>query len=177
MKFILDSNEVVKLPYQTGPTTKYMPKMCDVVISTAQSGGQEAQMCVNCGISMSTFIKYQKEYPEFMAAVEYAKLVFVATLEAMMVAGAEGKIEKYNFKANEKLLEVAEEKYRKLAERNQSNTTVNINTINLSPEERTEKIKQISEKLKTFGIEYQQPSQPDTIKTITFDGSEVVDAE
>lgn len=170
MKFILDSTEILKLPYQKGQNPKYMSKMCDVVISTAQGGGQEAEMCINCGIGMATFKKYQKEYPEFAAAVEYARLVFVATLEAMMVAGAEGKIEKYSFKANEKLLEVAEEKYRKLSERNQNNTTVNINTINLSPEERTEKIKQISEKLKSFGIDYQQPSLLDTSEGIIVDG-------
>ena len=154
MKFQLEHTDTIRLPYQKGSISSYNPKMCDVVISTAESGGQEAQMCINCGICMNSFRKYQKEYPDFAAAVAYAKLIYVATLEAMMVAGAEGRIEKYNFKANEKLLEVAEEKYRKLAERNQNNTTINVNTINLTPAQRIDKIKQISEKLKSFGIEY-----------------------
>lgn len=154
MKFQLEYNGIVKLPYQRGGNSSYIPKMCEVVISTAEAGGQEAQMCINCGICMNSFRKYQKEHPDFAAAVEYARLIYVATLEAMMVAGAEGKIERYNFKANEKLLEVAEEKYRKLAERNQNNTTINVNTINLTSEQRIDKIKQISEKLKSFGIEY-----------------------
>ncbi len=159
MKFKMDLPTNMKLSFKPGAVPKYDVKMCEVVISTAECGGQEAQMCINCGIGKSTFNKYIKEYPEFAAAVEYAKLIFVATLEAMMVAGAEGRIEHYNFKANEKLLAVAEEKYRSLSERGQS-TTVNINTINLSPEERNNKIKQISEKLKSFGIEYDVPEDP-----------------
>ena len=178
MKFQIDSDQVLKLPYQRGVITSYLPKMCDVVVSTAQSGGDEEQMCLNCGIGMQSFRKYQKDHPEFAQAVEYAKLLYVASLQALMVAGASGLVEHYNFKANEKLLEVAAEKYRKLAERNQINNTVNINTINLTPQQRIEKIQQISEKLKSFGIEYdnsQNENEPN--KIINDSQGVVIDAE
>lgn len=174
MKFQLSDEVVETIPYTRGLVPVYHPKMCDVVISAAQAGGQEAQMCINCGICMSTFKKYQKDYPEFASAVEYAKLIFVARLEAMMVAGAQGDIEKYNFKANEKLLAVAEEKYRTLSERIQGNTTVTINTINLTSEQRLEKIKQISEKLKGFGIDYEEIPIDTAPKLLN---SDVIDAE
>lgn len=169
MKYQVTEDTSHIIPYQ-GNTSSYNSRMCEVVVSTARAGGQKAQMCVNCGISESTFNNYLNEYPEFKKAFEHAVLIFMADQEALLNAGARGLVKNYNFKANEKILGTLDRKYQSLT--NGSNTTININTINLTPEQRNEKIKQITEKLKAFGIEYEpENSDQNTIIEANSDSS------
>ncbi len=156
MKFQINTEIAERLPYLKGKS-KYDPKMCSVIISTAQTGGQKAQMCINCGITEQTFDKYMSEYQEFKEAYEYAMLHIIADHEALMDAGAKGQIENYNFKANERILSANHKKYQQITDKG-VNTTININTINLTHEQRVEKIKQLTEKLAEKGISHPLPS-------------------
>lgn len=149
MKLIIGEEVVQTIPYKRGKPSSYHPKMCEIVIRTAEIGGFEAAMCINCGISISTFKKYIKEYEEFAEAVEFAKLITLKLQEEILVAGSLGQIEGYNFKANEKILS---SKYRELyGKEDKDVNTITVNNISLTVEQMQEKISQKLEKLKFMG--------------------------
>jgi hypothetical protein len=143
---------VIQVKPKRGAPTKYEDWMCDKVVEVAQDGGFHAAMMVACGIDNDTFYRYKREIPEFKDAVEYADLISLAIQEATLIAGSRGEIRNYNFASNAMILS---NKYRALYKGNEgsSNTEININnnTINLSPQERDDKIAQILQKLKSAG--------------------------
>jgi len=149
VKMIISDEVVQTIPYSRGAPTKYHPKMCDIVISTARSGGFKAAMCVNCGVSLCAFDKYLKEHQEFREAFEYAELITLKIQEELLVAGATGQVEGYNFKANAFVLT---NKYKSLYDATgKGNTEITINTINMTSDQMQAKIAQKIEKLKAMG--------------------------
>lgn len=150
MKFEISENAPEIVPFKAGRRTDYTPRMCEIVVATAEAGGFRAAMCVNCGISNSTFANYIREYPDFAEAVEYAELVLLAQQEALLTAGAQGKIKNYDFRANSYILN---NKYRHIYDKTTGSTEVNINTINLTPEQINEQIAKKYARLRAFGVD------------------------
>lgn len=131
---------------------KYAEWMCDAVIEVAEEGGYHAAMMLRIGVSKATFYNYRDDFPEFKEALERADLINLARQEKLLLDGAEGNIRNYNFTANAYILQ---NKYKSLYQRDnkeQNNTAITINNLNLSPEQRDYKIAQISEKLRSMGI-------------------------
>lgn len=56
-----------------GRPTKYDPAFCDVVIKVGEEGGWVSEMAEACDVHRSTFPEWEREYPEFSAALKRAK--------------------------------------------------------------------------------------------------------
>lgn len=146
---------------------KYRPWMCDAIIEVAQEGGYHAAMMLRIGVSKGVFYDYKNTIPEFAEALEKADLINLARQEKLLLDGAEGKVKNYNFTANQYILQ---NKYKSLYQRDNKelgSTSITINNLTLTPEQRDSKIAQISEKLRSMGIDINSISDP--IKTINQD--------
>jgi hypothetical protein len=140
-----------KLP--TGPKCKYKPEYCDMVIEAASKGGHIPAQMIAIGVkSKDTWYRWQKDYPEFREAVEYAKVVSQALLEGIGMKGMMGEIP--NFNATTYAL-VMNNKFKEDYKRDSSGsgpTEITFNTLNLTSDQITDKIAQKLEKLKSLGV-------------------------
>ena len=111
--------------------TKYRPEMCDTIIQVAREGGHVAGMCLAIGIrSRDTFYRWLDEYPEFNEAYQEARLQSQAFYENVLIAGACGKIDKFNFNAIAMIMNNKFPEDFKRGVSGGSNTEINIGSIN-----------------------------------------------
>lgn len=54
------------------PLTLYRPEMCEEVIRLGAEGASKAEIAFELDVAQSTFEKWQKDYPEFKAAIDEA---------------------------------------------------------------------------------------------------------
>ncbi|CAB4120981.1 hypothetical protein UFOVP1_65 [uncultured Caudovirales phage] len=130
---------------------KYAEWMDDAIIEVAEEGGFHAAMMLRIGVSKGAFYKYKHEFPSFAESLARADLIIQARQEKLMLEASEGKIKNYNYNANSFILH---NRYREDYPKD-SNTsiTINNNTLNLTSEQRDNKIAMITEKLKLLGID------------------------
>ncbi len=132
-------------------STKYKASMCEEIIDIASNGGHVAQMCVKLGIrSKDTFYRWLNENSDFQDAYSESKLVSQTYYERILLMGALGQIERYNFNSMAMILN---NKFGDDYKRSStgSNTEINIGSINsieqLDSEALENKIKQLNDKL------------------------------
>lgn len=139
---------------KTGPKPKYLPQYCEDIIEVAASGGHIPAMMLKIGVrSKETWYRWQKEYPEFKEAVEFANVVSQATYEELGYRGLTGQIKFFNATTYAMIMN---NKFGDEYKRNgSSDTEINIvnNTLNLTPDQVNQKIAQKIEKLKSLGVD------------------------
>lgn len=141
-----------------GPKPQFKPEYCDAITSIASSGGHIPAMMLSIGIkSKDTWYRWQREYPEFKEAVEFAEIISQATHEEIGLQGMTGKIPNFNSTTYALIMN---NKFGKDYKRNPngssgSSTEINItnNTMNLTSEQVQQKIAQKLEKLKSLGVD------------------------
>lgn len=131
---------------------KYTPDMPEKIITAAAEGAHIAGQIMAIGIkSRSTWYAYQKEYPEFAAAVEFAKIVSQDYWERLGLKAVKGEID--GFQGTTYAL-IMNNKFKDEYTRSTnggSGTEITINTVNYNAEQTTQKIAQKWEKLKNLG--------------------------
>lgn len=142
---------------KTGPQPKYKQEYCDIIVKAAAEGKHIPGMMMSIGVrSKDTWYRWQREYPEFKEAVEYADIVSQATHEDIGIKGMTGQIPGFN---STTYALVMNNKFGGDYKRNPSTATeINItnNTLNLTPEQVQQKIAQKLEKLKSLGVDIEQ---------------------
>lgn len=137
-----------------GPVSKYTPEICNRVIEAASQGAHISGMMLAIGVqSKDTWYRWQKEYPEFKEAVEYAHIVSQAFYEKLGLEGMTGKIP--NFNATTFALTMNNkfgDEYKRGAS-GAGSTEITLNTVNYNSDQVNEKIAQKLEKLKSLGID------------------------
>lgn len=126
-----------------GAPSKYKPEHCDKLAKVAAEGGGQAQMCLAIGVkSENTFRAWLDTYPEFKEAYKHAQLVSKAYYSDLLLKGATGQIDKFNFKAIEMIMcNMFPEDYSK-GQQTGSKTEINIGSINQIKDMSPEKIQQ-----------------------------------
>ena len=132
--------------------TKYESWMCDKLVDVAEQGGHVAQMCKAIGIrSRDTFYRWLQQYPEFKDAYEASKLESQSFYENLLLAGALGKIEKFNFPSIAMILNNKFGDDYKRSGTGGSNTEITIGAINtieaMTEDQLSNKIKSLQKKL------------------------------
>lgn len=136
-----------------GAPCNYKSEYCSKILSVANIGGHIPAMMVEIGIkSKDTWYRWQREYPEFKEAVEYADIISQAFYEELGLKAVQGKIKDFSATTYALLMN---NKFGKDYKRNPSNTEINItnNTLNLTSEQVQQKIAQKLEKLKSLGVD------------------------
>lgn len=149
---------VVPVDTKKGAPSLFSVDKCQQIVEVAAQGGHIAAMMKAIGIkSKDTWYRWQKEYPEFKAAVEEAEIESQAYLEFVGLQGILGKIP--NFNSSTYAL-VMNNKFSSEYKRNPAATEINVtnNTLNLTPEQVTQKIAQKMEKLKSLGVDIEHVS-------------------
>lgn len=145
------------VPIKSGAPSKYIPHYCNVIIEAASEGKHIPGMMLAIGIkSKDTWYRWQKEHPEFKEAVEWAEIVSQAYYESLGHEGMLGKIDGFNATT---YAMVMNNKFGQDYKRNGTGgTEINItnNTLNLTPEQVTQRIAQKIEKLKSLGVDIEQ---------------------
>lgn len=133
---------------------KYNEAVADKVVAAAAEGCHIPGQMLAAGIrSKDTWYRWQKEYPEFRAAVEFAKLVSQDWWERLGVQAVKGEIP--NFNATTYALVVNNkfgDEYKRSSS-GQGNTEINVTTINYTTEQLKQRIAQKWQKLKSVGWE------------------------
>lgn len=150
-------NDIVRMPsLKPGPESDYDPSYCDAIVTVAAQGGHQAEMCLACGVkSRTTLYNWREKHPEFDEAYQFAQLVSLAYHEKVQLAGAMGMLPGFNSTTMAVIMNNKfGEDYKRGAGGNAS-TEINItnNTVNLTSEEMDARIAQITEKLKSSGID------------------------
>lgn len=140
---------------------KYNRSMCNTVIQVAEDGGYHAAMCLELGISRSTFDNYRKNYPEFARAVEQADLISQSDTERTLSDISKNK-KAGDFGAAKFILQTKFKEEYPLEKPDSTNTSITINNLNLTNEEKDLRIQQISEKLKLAGYDVSALLNPTT---------------
>lgn len=137
----------------SGPKVKYSSDMCTKVVEQASRGGHIPAMMMSIGVkSKDTWYRWQKEYPEFREAVEYAKIVNQAYMEEIGMNAILGRIKDFNASTYALVMNNKfGDEYKKAA--SGSTTEITFNTLNLSSDEISQKIAQKLEKLKGLGVD------------------------
>lgn len=136
-----------------GPETKYSPDMCATVLQIASTGGHIAKMLVELGVCKDTFYRWQKQFPEFKAAVEHAKDVSQAFYEELGLRGLTGDIPHFNATVYALVMNNKfGDDYRRGSGSN-TEVTITNNTVQLTADEITQKISQKLDKLKSLGVD------------------------
>lgn len=134
--------------------SKYKPWMCDKVVEIAADGGYIAKICIELSITPPTLTLWEKTRPEFARAMGVARLYMKAYLEEKMIDGMNGEIAGFNSTALAVALNAKfPEEYKRANGGSSTEITVNNNTVNMSVSEMDDKIKQIHQKFKSWGIE------------------------
>ena len=152
---------------KAGRPTNYQPWMCDKIIEIASKGGHRAQMIVALGIrSDTTLDTWCDKYPEFKEAYALSKIYSQAFYEDLNLKGTMGEIDRFNVTGLALTMNAKfpDEYKRPGSGGSTNNTEININSINLSPQQIDNKIAQLLEKFKAQGLEWDG-------------GSDVVDGE
>jgi len=143
-----------------GPESKYSPEACDKIIKIAAQGGHIPAMCLAAGCrSKDTWYRWQDEHPEFKEAVEMAKLVSQAFYESIGLKGMLGEIKDFNSTI---FAMVMNNKFREDYSRgtgNNTEVTINNNTLNLTSEQIKDRIAQTMEKLQSLGENIVSPAK------------------
>ena len=149
---VIEDNIVV-----SGPKCKYSPSMCDKVIEKASQGGHIPAMMMSIGVrSKDTWYRWQRDYPEFKEAVEFAKIVNQAYMEEIGMMAILGNIKDFN---SSTYALVMNNKFGDEYKRGASGagpTEITFNTVNLTSSEISQKIAQKLEKLKGLGVDIGQ---------------------
>lgn len=119
-----------KQPDFSHHSRKYKPWMDAAIVKVAEEGGLVAKMCRKIGIgSRVTFYKWLNEYPTFGQAYEAAQLASLEFYEDLLLKGATGQLDKFNFNA---VISILNNKFRSDYSRSThgSNTEINIGQIN-----------------------------------------------
>lgn len=137
----------------SGPRPKYKPEYCDTVVAVASEGKHIAHMMMAIGVkSKDTWYRWQKDYPAFKEAVEFAKVVSQAKYEDIGLEAIQGKIP--NFSSSTYAL-IMNNKFKDDYKRDPAGhapTEITFNTLNLTSDQITDKIAQKLEKLKALGV-------------------------
>jgi len=140
----------------TGPKPKFNTEYCDHIVSVASQGGHIPAMMVAIGIkSKDTWYRWQREYPEFKEAVEWAEIVSQAYLEKVGLQGMLGEIPNFNSTTYALIMNNKFGSEYKRNPNGNAGTEINItnNTLNLTSEQVQQKIAQKLEKLKSLGVD------------------------
>ncbi len=140
-----------------GRPTVYQPWMNQKIIEVAMGGGFQSAMLVACGVAeRKTFWNWRQEYPEFNKAFEFAKEISQAFLEKICVDLATGVIEKGNATALALLMNAKyPDEYKRAANGSGgNNTSIVVNTVNMTGAQMDTQIAQKLEKLKALGIQW-----------------------
>lgn len=133
-----------------GRPSKYKEEYQQLLVDTFKSGGHISHFCSLANINPDTFHSWISKYPEFEAAYKKAKMESQAFYETILLKGALGQIDKFNFNA---LAMILNNKFRGEYTRNASgsNTEINIGTLNSvdlqNPKIVQERIEALLEKL------------------------------
>lgn len=102
--------------------------------------------------SKDTWYRWQRDYPEFREAVEYADIISQAVHEDIGFKGMQGQIPNFNAPTYAIIMN---NKFGKDYKRNPTGSEINItnNTVNLTLDELKQKIAQKAEKMKIMGVE------------------------
>lgn len=138
--------------------TRYEEWMCKKIIEVAETGGHVAKMCQEIGIkSRDTFYRWTREYPEFGAAYETAKLASQSFYENILLAGACGQIKNFNFGAIAMILNNKFPGDYSRGTGSGNNTEINIGSINsiekMDSKELDAKIADLQKKLNILPVE------------------------
>jgi hypothetical protein len=139
--------------------SKYDPAMCDMVIEVANEGGFHAAMMLKIGVSKGTFRTYRQEYPEFDNAVQQADLIIQAKTEKVVVDISENR-KAGDFKAAAFILQTKFNQEYPRDGNELTPTSITINNLTITNEERDYKIMQLSEKLRSSGYDLSQLMNP-----------------
>jgi len=151
---IKSSNELDEV--KRGPKPQFKPEYCGNIVEVAMEGGHIPAMMLSIGIrSKDTWYRWQREYPEFKEAVEWAEIVSQATYESLGLKGLKGEIPNFNSSTYALIMN---NKFGLDYKRNPNGaggTEINItnNTLNLTSEQVQQKIAQKLEKLKSLGVD------------------------
>ncbi len=140
-----------------GRPTGYQPWMCDKIIEIASQGGHRAQMIVALGVRSDTTIDdWCEKYPEFKEAYALSKIHSQAFYEELNLKGTMGEIDRFNVTGLALTMNAkfSNEYKRPGSTGATNNTEININAINLSPQQIDNKIAQLLEKFKSQGLEW-----------------------
>ena len=158
---------------KVGKTTYYEPWMCDKIIEIASQGGSRSKMIVALGIRReATINEWCEKYPEFREAYAISKHYHLAYLEDINLENAKGEI-----KGNATSMALMLNNYHpEIYKRNPDatgggHTEININTINLSPEQMDTAIKQKIQLLRSFGLEF-DPTKSTITDAVVISNSE-----
>lgn len=149
---VVHTGEVVK----TGPKPKFEPRFCEDITEVAAAGGHIPAMMLKIGIkSKDTWYRWQREYPEFKEAVEFAEIISQAAHEEIGLKGMTGQIPNFNSTTYALIMNNKFGKDYKRNPNGSGGTEINItnNTMNLTSEQVQQKIAQKLEKLKSMGVD------------------------
>lgn len=79
-----------------GAPIKYSQEMCDKVIELMSEGASKAEVCLELGCCFQSLINWQKEYPDFLAAVKRGSHLSKGKWEQMGRKAAFGKVDNFN---------------------------------------------------------------------------------
>ncbi len=143
-----------------GPGTKYEETACLKVVEAASRGAHIPGMMLSLGVkSKDTWYRWQKEYPEFKEAVEFAKVVSQAFYEELGLAGIQGKIKDFNATTFALMMNNKFGEEYKRSSSGGGNTEITLNTVNYSSDQVNQKIAQKLEKLKSLGLDLTNESE------------------
>ncbi len=131
------------------------------MINIAQNGGHQSAMSIALGFkSEDTFYRWKREIPEFKAMCDEAKMHAKAFYENLLLKGGAGCIKGFNTAA---IMSIVNAKFADeyKPETTNTNTTNNINILNLNSEEIQYKIAQKIESLRRYGEVYELDGIPD----------------
>lgn len=74
-----------------GRPSKYDPSYCDVVVELGKEGKSLAQMCAHFDVTRQTIDNWAEQHPEFLEALNRARVHMQAKLEEMGFAGLTNK--------------------------------------------------------------------------------------
>lgn len=153
-----ENNDIEIIPRpKIGKPSDYTPAACDAVILAAAEGKHVAGMILAAGAnSRTTYYEWQKKYPEFKEACDYAKIVSQSVWEDIGVKGTVGQIK--NFNAASYAL-VMNNKFSDDYSRTGTaagTTNITVNTVNLSDEQKVMRLQGLAQKLTSAGISIDQ---------------------
>ena len=145
-----------------GPKRQFQPDYCNAICEVAAEGGHIPAMMLRIGIrSKDTWYRWQREYPEFKEAVEWAEIISQAYLEKVGLKGMMGEIPGFNSTTYALIMNNKFGQEYKRNPNGSGSTEINItnNTMNLTSEQVQQKIAQKLEKLKSLGVDIENTGE------------------
>lgn len=147
--------ELIQAKGKPGPKPKYRPEMCETIITIAGQGGHIAAMRNALGgICKDTWYEWKEKYPDFATAVKTAESVSLEFYENIGLKGILGEIKGFNAPTYMHLMaNKFKEEYSRGSSSDKTEINLTTNTIQLQPEQITQRIAQRLEQLQGLGVD------------------------